>query len=356
MTSGSFGIAFREYRCLLLVAGFYGAFVSFLALFVCHAPFAEFKMTLLVALMIGMKCLIFFAAMAVSVWSFLFVTRGPKQGRAGYKQLSAAYIDGVGFPRACFGALVLCCIGFFFTAKSLIPHLNPYSWDPAISGWEKALHFGHFPHEWVIPFTDSLNLSFALDTAYLIWFAVMYAALAYNVFIDTNISRRLQFLWAFALSWILLGTLMAVGLSSTGPLFFGNFYPDIADPYKDLVAHFEALAAKGQNLSTARGRDLLLEWTKNDRIINVNAISAMPSMHVAVAWLAVLYARTIHKAVFVAALVFFVLILWGSVYFGYHYALDGYVSVAAVTLLWWVLGKKFPAEKQVIGNGGPGGT
>lgn len=345
MTQGGFSSAFREYRWLLFVAGLYAAFVSFLALAVCHAPFDEFKMTLLVALMIGLKCLIFLAAMAVIVWSFLFVTQGPTQGRIRYKQLSGAYLDGAAFPRACFGALVLCGIGFFFTAKSLIPRLNPYSWDPAIAAVEKVLHFGHYPHEWVMPLTDSVNLSFALDTAYLIWFAVMYAALAYNVFIDTDISRRLRFLWTFALSWILLGTLMAVGLSSTGPLFFGNFYPDIADPYKDLVAHFDALAAKGQNLSTARGRDLLLEWTKNERVINVNAISAMPSMHVAVAWMAVLYARTINRLVFAAAVLFFVLILWGSVYFGYHYALDGYVSVAAVTLLWWVLGKVFPRAK-----------
>jgi hypothetical protein len=303
-------------------------------------------MTLYVALMIAVKCMIFLVVMAGVVWACNVAKLGLKEGKARYGALSHAYVDGPAFPRAIFGTLVLAGIGFFFTAKSLIPHLNPYKSDPAIAELEKSLHLGHYPHEWVIPFTDSLHLSFALDTAYLIWFAVMYAVLAYNVFIDSDINRRLRFLWTFALSWILLGTLLATGLSSTGPLFFGNFYPDIADPYKDLVAHFDALAAKGQNLSTARGRDLLLAWTKGDRIINLNAISAMPSMHVAVAWMTALYARTIGKAVFAAALAFFVLILWGSVYFGYHYALDGYVSIVAVSLLWWGLGRAFPSSKK----------
>ncbi|MEZ0262752.1 MAG: phosphatase PAP2 family protein [Alphaproteobacteria bacterium] len=338
--------AFREYRWLLLVASLYAATVSALALGICHAPFEEFEMTLYVSLMIAMKCMIFFVIMAGVVWACNVARHGLKEGKARYATLSHAYLDGPAFPRAVFATLVLTGIGFFFTAKSLIPRLNPYKSDPAIAELEKTLHLGHYPHEWVIPFTDSLHFSFALDTAYLVWFAVMYAALAYNVFIDSDINRRLRFLWTFALSWILLGTLLATGLSSTGPLFFGNFYPDMADPYKDLVAHFDDLAANGQNLSTARGREMLLAWTKGDRVININAISAMPSMHVAVAWMAALYARTIGKAIFAAALAFCVLILWGAVYFGYHYALDGYVSIVAVSLIWWGLGKAFPAAKS----------
>lgn len=346
MRAGVWGAAFREYRWLLLVAGLYAATVSTLALIVCHAPLSEFVMTIYVSVMISMKCIIFFVCMACSVWAYNVMTKGRKQGFVRYVEVSRIYIDGPAFARSVFATFVLSGIGFFFTAKSLIPRLNPYKSDPAIAELEKALHLGHYPHEFVIPFTDSLHFSIALDTAYLVWFAVMYAALAYNVFIDSDINRRLRFLWTFALSWILLGTVMATGLSSTGPLFFNNFYPDLVDPYKDLVAHFDDLAAKGQNLSTARGREMLLAWTNNDRVINLNAISAMPSMHVAVAWMATLYARTVGRAVFAAALAFFVLILWGAVYFGYHYALDGYVSIVAVSLMWWGLGRAFPSSKK----------
>lgn len=351
MRAGVWRNAFREYRWLLLVAALYAAAVSALAIGVCHAPFSEFVMTIYVAVMISMKCLIFFVCMACAVWAYNVATKGRKKGFERYVEVSRIYIDGPAFARAVFATFVLSGIGFFFTAKSLIPRLNPYKSDPAIAEIEKTLHLGHYPHEFIIPFTDSLHFSIALDSAYLIWFAVMYTALAYNVFIDGDINRRLRFLWTFALSWILLGTALATGLSSTGPLFFNNFYPDLANPYKDLVAHFDDLAAQGKNLSTARGREMLLEWTKNDRVININAISAMPSMHVAVAWMAALYARTIGRAVFAAALAFFVLILWGAVYFGYHYALDGYVSVVVVSLIWWGLGRAFPAK-----NGGPGGT
>ncbi|TIN21837.1 MAG: hypothetical protein E5Y31_19780 [Mesorhizobium sp.] len=33
------------------------------------------------------------------------------------------------------------------------------------------------------------------------------------------------------------------------------------------------------------------------------------------------------------------LILFGSVYSGWHYAIDGYVSIALVILIWWITGK-----------------
>ena len=32
------------------------------------------------------------------------------------------------------------------------------------------------------------------------------------------------------------------------------------------------------------------------------------------------------------------LVLVGSVHFGWHYAIDGYASIAAVLALWWIAG------------------
>jgi len=61
-------------------------------------------------------------------------------------------------------------------------------------------------------------------------------------------------------------------------------------------------------------------------------------MHVALAFLFYLAMRHVSKALSAAAGIFCVLILLGSVHLAYHYAVDGYVSIAATLIIWKVAG------------------
>ena len=66
----------------------------------------------------------------------------------------------------------------------------------------------------------------------------------------------------------------------------------------------------------------------------VNVYAAMPSMHVALATLNALFLSRINRAAGVLGWAFLGITQVGSVYFGWHYAIDGYVSIIAVLVLW----------------------
>lgn len=68
-------------------------------------------------------------------------------------------------------------------------------------------------------------------------------------------------------------------------------------------------------------------------------ISAMPSMHVSMAFLFVLLGWRVHRLIGVLALLYCIAIQIGAVHLGWHYAIDGYVSMAATGAIWWLMGR-----------------
>lgn len=253
-------------------------------------------------------------------------------------RLSAKYLESDLFAYACIVFLVTRGNDFFFIQKSLIPVLHPYALDPFFAEWDRILHFGHYPHEFIVPLVEKLHLTYVLDWVYASWLVVMTLAIGYNLFMDKVTHRRLCFLWSWLLSWIILGSFMAVAMSSVGPVFFHHFYPDLANPYAGLLAHLNAMGDQAFMFSS-HTRALLMEWSESASPFTVNKLSAMPSMHVGIAWLLVLYARAMGgRKLLAAAILFFAAILIGSVYLGFHYAVDGYVSILVTSLLWWGTG------------------
>jgi len=63
-------------------------------------------------------------------------------------------------------------------------------------------------------------------------------------------------------------------------------------------------------------------------------ISAMPSMHVSLAFLFFLAARRVHRVMGIVFGLYAAVILIGSVHLAYHYAVDGYLSIVTTALLW----------------------
>lgn len=330
-----------DFSCYLPLMGVGGAYAvfSFVLALAFGAPWEELLHIGFVIPVMLIKYILFLILSGIVVFCRILLTppRGMRKKWKRWGDFFNGYLNGEVFVHACMGILVMVELCFFFIFKSLIPKLQAYSWDPALAVWDKAFHFGRYPHEWITPLVEKFSVGVWLDHSYFYWFPVMMGVLGYGLFCDRNLHRRLRFLWTFLLLWIVVGSVMATALSSVGPLFYARFYPDMPDIYAGLVTYLEA--HKDDLIVMSATRYLLLYWTDNGNVVNLNALSAMPSMHVGVVWLFVLYARTVNPVFFAAISVFFVTILTASVYLGFHYAIDGYVAMIAVSLLWWGSGR-----------------
>src|SRR5690606_16080164 len=97
----------------------------------------------------------------------------------------------------------------------------------------------------------------------------------------------------------------------------------------------------GQSISNAV--DYLLATYRGGPVTAGTGISAMPSMHLAIATLNALLFLRLSRVAGLVTLVYLATTLFGSVYLGWHYAVDGYVSIVAVILLWRAVGARLSA-------------
>jgi hypothetical protein len=252
------------------------------------------------------------------------------------------------FARGLVGlALLLLMLFLVGPQKSLIQYINPYSWDPLFAAWDKALHFGHDPFRLLLPLIEmgGVALSAAIAAFYMSWFFVLAGTCFYALFLDKSAERPMRFLWTYVASWISLGWLGALLFSSVGPLYFHDFYPDLPDPYQPLIEHLKT-TLEGQAFVYFDITKRLLLWARNDYMLDTNALSAMPSMHVGIAWLMFLYWRGVNRFASLLSAMYFAVMMVGSIYLGFHYAIDGYVAVAGVTLIWWAIPRLRPSKMQ----------
>jgi hypothetical protein len=222
--------------------------------------------------------------------------------------------------------LTFAFLGAFTVLKLLIPVVHPFAWDSAFGAADAAL-FGTEPwrltHAVIGPLGTRL-----IDLAYGAWLpAFALAIFWFSVFAAPVIQRR--FFIAFYAVWAAFGIGLATLLSSAGPCFLGLIdHPD-AVRYSGLFPLRDAPGAAFAQAYIARA------YRAGSSGI-AEGISAMPSIHVAVAWLYVMAARHYGRLAFAALFGFYLLILVGSVLLGWHYAVDGLVGTAGAALCWRV--------------------
>ena len=222
---------------------------------------------------------------------------------------------------------------FASVMKQTIPQMMPFYADRAIADMEEAL-LGAAAWEMTHAFIGETITRF-LDVLYGSWHIVNIGLLTWLVLTP---QKRFQVrgVLTYQLTWILLGGVLATLLASVGPCFLEVFTGD--DRFAPLMSRLETWNAD-QPLHSFTAMGYLLRSKGTDAV--GAGISAMPSLHVAVAFLTLLVVRNRTKNWIprLLAAAYFLLILVGSVHLGWHYLLDGLISIPLVALLWWTAGK-----------------
>lgn len=223
----------------------------------------------------------------------------------------------------------------FMAMKGAVTVLVPFSWDTTLSELDRMLHFGHLPHEWLMPLLGNPVVLKAVNIAYNLWFFVVIFSFILAASAGRNQRLRHRYLMSFMLLWIVGGFFIAAGYSSAGPCFYER--AGFGALYTPLMEHLHTASAK-YTLWALDTQDKLWAGFIGERPGSAG-ISAFPSMHVATATLFVLAARHMHRIVLGLAIAFWLVIIAGSVLLAWHYAVDGYAGALIALVIWRITGR-----------------
>jgi hypothetical protein len=222
----------------------------------------------------------------------------------------------------------------FGRVKSLIPLFHPYGIDPLLHYLETSLFLGVSPSQWWVQEVPAY-ITHAFAYGYMpVWVIAIQAYFIWQLCKSPD-EARTQFISCFLLLWIIAGILFATLFSSVGPIYYPEFYADANSAgYRQMIERLLANPDAFTQKMYVDIRQMLLIFYHDHSIVDINAISAMPSLHTGVAFLMTLhshhYTRYLRYGMYPFALFIFI----GSFALGWHYILDSVASALLVYAIW----------------------
>jgi len=215
-----------------------------------------------------------------------------------------------------------------------------FALDPLFREADRLLFLGTDPWKVTHALFGSPSATMTIDRFYHGWFAPMAVGLLICAWTPASSFRlRTQYILSYIAVWIGIGSVLAFLLPSAGPCYYSHFHG--ADPsFNELLQRLgDIQAANGQRLNALYNQHALLDSFGSDRLAIGRGISAMPSVHNGLAVLFALAAFRLNKTAGILFSLYAALIWVGSIHLGWHYAVDGIVSVALTFGVWRVCGR-----------------
>lgn len=230
-------------------------------------------------------------------------------------------------------------VRLFDTLKAYIPVVFPFHWDRLFMEIDRVLHGGVHPWELVHGLFGGHFATVVIDEIYFSWYFIVLVMLVWAAW-SGNREARLRFFIALSTVQFGLGNVMALVGSSAGPIYYDRIVsnlPPAGGPYTRLVEHLESVDASASLHMWSIQQGL---WAHYQALPDseTGSIAAMPSIHVAVVVLFALALRDTHWVLSGLMWIYAGMTLVGSVYLGWHYAIDGYAAILAVLLIWIAVG------------------
>lgn len=224
----------------------------------------------------------------------------------------------------------------FTLLKVSITLFNPFVWDVRLDAFDRWLHGGYAPWELLQPMLGTPAITQGINFLYNFWVFILWFVWVWQAFSLRDPRLRAQFFATLVLVWMLFGNLLAVVFSSAGPCYFGRV-TGLPDPYAPLMDYLRG-ANQVAHVWALQVQDYLWASHAESTIGLGGGISAMPSMHVAMAVLLALLFWRSNRILGLAGALYALLIQIGSIHLGWHYAIDGYLGAAATLAIWYAVG------------------
>lgn len=230
---------------------------------------------------------------------------------------------------------------FFFSSfsvlKMLMPKYIPFWLDEPFAKIDKFLFFGHQPWELTHAIFSTVASTRVLDSLYSYWVLLLSAAITGFAFFAPRADRA-RFFLAFGGAWFFLGFIGAWIGSSAGPCFLGYLNMAGAEEFTGLMDRLRHASISTNAAVNAPGwQQVLVRAYLSEEYAFGMGISAMPSLHNAIAVLYALAARRIGKLIGWFMVAYAVAIFIGSVHLGWHYAIDGVIAALGMWAIWRVV-------------------
>lgn len=270
------------------------------------------------------------------------VIRQRLRGRAGEPVLVSViwYVGGA--------LLAGCTIPAFGIFKQFILPIQGFPWDVTLAEADRLLFFGHDPWRATHAVFGSVAGTKFLDTLYSFWMIIMYGFPAAVVALFSENAMRVRLIGCWLASWVFIGGIGAWLLASAGPCYFNQLVGPNAS-FAELNVRLAGIAAQahaqGIKINAIDFQPMLLGAYKSTHYAPAGGISAMPSMHLAMATLFAITGYQWHRWLGHVMVLYWVFIWIGSIHLGWHYAWDGLVAGALMLGLWVIAKRLVPSGR-----------